>query len=302
MPETTENKPKTYPWSYSRVSCFSECMLKYKLNYVEGWKSNAPVNTQLADKGSAFHTAAEHYFTGMSKEDFVKLLNEKCVAYHVNTTDPTKDFYYDYTSAIEKFFAFWAKFVAPLEAQGYKVSQEQKVNNVINGEEFTGSLDLCIENDENVTIYDYKTGSSINANSYKHQQILYAYMKGLEKGWTVEETAQRTKLYIFGPLIRDLETKTVEQNMLRGVKEIEFTPEEMTDIINNFYKANIDAIHTMNWARASGKKKDFHACSWCPYLGSKPDEKTGFCGCKATSDLGFATPEGIEFHSKKLGK
>jgi hypothetical protein len=65
---------------------------------------------------------------------------------------------------------------------------------------------------------------------------------------------------------------------------------------------NIDDIHSMNWARARGKTSDFHACQWCPYLGSKENPETGFCGCKVTADLGFSSPEGVSFHSKKLGK
>ena len=302
MAENETAKPRQYPWSASRIGCFAECALKYKLNYVEGWKSNAPVNTQLADKGSAFHETAEKFHTGMSKEEFVKILNENTVKFHVNTTDPDADFYYNYDAAVEKFFAFWDKLIAPLEAKGYKVGQELKVNNTIHGEAFTGSLDLCVENEDEIIIYDYKTGSSIKVDSYKNQQLLYAYMKGLERGWDIAETAKRIKCFIFGPLIKDLETKTVEQNMLRGVKEIEYDEQDMRDVIEGYFMKNIDDIHTMNWARATGKKEDFHACSWCPYLGSKENPETGFCGCKVTANLGFSTPEGIEFHSKKLGK
>lgn len=148
MAENETAKPRQYPWSASRIGCFAECALKYKLNYVEGWKSNAPVNTQLADKGSAFHETAEKFHTGMTKEEFVKILNENTVKFHVNTTDPDADFYYNYDAAVEKFFAFWDKLIAPLEAKGYKVGQELKVNNIIHGEAFTGSLDLCVESYE----------------------------------------------------------------------------------------------------------------------------------------------------------
>lgn len=153
-----------------------------------------------------------------------------------------------------------------------------------------------------IIITDYKTGRSINVNNYKDQQLLYAYMKGLEKGWDIPEIAKKVRCFIFGPLIEDLQTKTVEQNMLRGVKEIEYTEEDLRHIIEDYYMKNIDDIHSMNWARARGKTKDFHACQWCPYLGSKENSETGFCGCKVTADLGFSTPDGVSFHSKKLGK
>lgn len=147
----------------------------------------------------------------------------------------------------------------------------------------------------NITVIDYKTGKSINANNYKPQQVLYAYLKGKENGWTMEETCERIKLFIFGPLMQDLETKTVEQNMLRGVKEIKYTLDDMKEIINNYYLKNIDAIHTMNWARAAANIT--HTCSWCPYCGSKPNDK-GFIGCAATVKAGFTSPEGVEFYQK----
>ena len=82
----------------------------------------------------------------------------------------------------------------------------------------------------------------------------------------------------------------------------EGTEEDLRHIIEDYYMKNIDDIHSMNWARARGKTQDFHACQWCPYLGSKENPETGFCGCKVTADLGFSTPEGVSFHSKKLGK
>lgn len=285
----------SFPWSASRVGTFVGCSLRYKLSYVEGWKSTAPVNTQLADKGSAFHEAAEKYYTGMPEEEFRKLLDENIEKYHINVTDPDKDFYYNYEPAIKKFFAFWNFFVVPKEKDGWTVKKEGKVSNVISNESFIGFLDLCLEKDDEVIIVDYKTGKSVNANNYKDQQILYAYMKGLERGWSIEETAQRIKLFIFGPMIEDLESKTVEQNMMRGIKAIEYTAKDMKDIIENHYMKSINAIHTMNWARAMGNVT--HACSWCPYCGSKPNDE-GFEGCPVTAAAGFMTPEGIEFFKK----
>lgn len=284
-----------FSWSASRINTFVGCSLRYKLNYVEHWKSSASVNTQLADKGSAFHEAAEKYHTGMTEEEFRKNLNESIEKYHVNVTDPEKDYYYDYEPAISKFFAFWDYFVKPKEAEGWVVCKEGKVNNTINGEQFTGALDLCLENKDQVIIVDYKTGKSIKADTYKEQQILYAYMKGLEHNWTIEETAEKIQLFIFGPMMEDLSGKTVEQNMLRGLKPILYTAEDMKDIMENYYMKSIDAIHTMNWARASGNVT--HACSWCPYLGSKPNDK-GFSGCSKTVAAGFITPEGVEFLKK----
>lgn len=285
----------SYPWSASRIGCFASCQLKYKLNYVEKWRSSAPVNTQLADKGSAFHETVEKYHTGMSHEELKEILNKNIEKYHVNVTDPNKEFYYNYDIPLEKFFLFWDYFVASKEKEGYKVSQEGKVNGEINGEKFTGALDLCIENDNEIIIVDYKTGKSVVASSYKDQQFLYAYLKGLEHGWDMKTTAEKVKLFIYAPMIEDLKTKTLEQNMMRGIKPIVYTYEDLKDVIENYYMKNIDAIHTMNWARAQGNVE--FSCKWCPYLGSAPN-KDGFSGCPRTLAKGFMTPEGVTFSSK----
>ena len=131
-------------WSASRINCFIDCPLKYKLSYQEGWKSTAPVNTQLADKGSAFHEAVEKYHTGMSQEELWKILEENIKKYNINVTNPEKDFYYDYHPAIEKFFLFWEKFIIPKEKEGYKILKEGWVNGKINDESFCGALDLWV--------------------------------------------------------------------------------------------------------------------------------------------------------------
>lgn len=288
-----------YPWSSSRIGCFASCHLKYKLNYVEKWRSNIPVNTELADKGTAFHETVEKYHTGMQKEELLKILDKNVKKYHVNVTDPNKEFYYNYDAPIEKFLLFWDYFVVPKEKENYKVSQEIRANGEISGEKFVGIIDLCIENDDEIIIVDYKTGHSVNANSYKDQQILYAYLKGLEHGWDIDTIAQKTKLYIFAPMIDDLKTKTLEQNMLRGVKPIEYTVDEMKSIINDYYIKNINDIHTMNWARATGTVS--FACKWCSYLGSLPNDK-GFSGCPKTVAQGFKMEEGVTFSSKEMEK
>lgn len=288
-----------YPWSASRIGCFATCPLKYKLNYVEKWKSSAPVNTQLADKGSAFHETAEKFHTGMEKEEFQKILNENIEKYHVNVTDPEKEFYYDYGPATEKFLLFWKEFVEPKEKEGYKVEQETQVKGNISGEDFIGYLDLCLDNGDNVIVIDYKSGKSVVASTYKDQQLLYAYLKGKEKGWEIPEIAQKIKCYIFAPMLEDLKTKTIEQNMLRGIKEIVYTEGDLKDVIENYYIKNIEDIHTMNWARA--KANIAFSCKWCQYLGSVPNDK-GFSGCPKTHAQGFMTPEGVTFSSKTMGK
>ena len=53
-------------WSSSRVGTYEGCPLKYYYSYVRPFKSDVPVNTTLADKGSCVHETIEQYHTGLS--------------------------------------------------------------------------------------------------------------------------------------------------------------------------------------------------------------------------------------------
>lgn len=326
-------------WSASRVGCFNECPLKYKYVYVEKWKSSLPVNTEKADKGLCFHESVEKYKTGTTEEQLQNLIKENAKKHSVNIDSPNEANYYDYSKAIKKFIAFWNECVIPKEKEGWIVTQETWVKNIINNQPFVGALDLCLESIEmalsddkaeeliskgeqitlikdnvyriknkslaaklaesghkdlgKIIIVDYKTASSINANSYKNQQLLYAYLKGLERNWSFEEIANNVKCFIFGPLITDLENKTIEQNMFRGLKEIKYTVDDLENIIKDYYIKTIKTIETMNWARA--RSNITHACSWCPYCGSKEDKESGFKGCEKTLKAGFTCPENVKF-------
>ena len=245
-----------------------------------------PPNNELANKGLAAHETFEAYKTGMPKEELYKVLNENIKKYNVNTD------VYSYDSAMEKFFAFWEYFIAPKEKAGWKVSQEGWINGVLDGEHFVGALDLMISDENHIEIFDYKTSKTAKADNYKNQMILYAYLEGKQRNWSLKEIADKVTVRLFFPLIEDLEKKTVEQNMLRGVKELSFTENDIKDVIENYFEKNISTIKSIDFSKVKGNIT--HACSWCPYCGAKANDN-GFEGCQITVAAGFASPDEVTF-------
>ena len=294
-------------WSSSRVSTYKDCPLKYYYSYVRPFKSDVPVNTVLADKGSCLHETVEKYHTGMSRDELLEILSEKCKKWNIiNDTEENKEKYsesdrervFDETAGIDRFLLFWDYFVAPKEKEGWIVRQEGEVKKEICGEPFIGKLDLYLKSPTGeYIIADYKTGKSICASDYKFQQILYAYLLGLEEGWTIEETSKKVKLYIFGPLSEQKKPITPEDKMLASIKEIKYDAKEMEDLIKSYINI-ITEIKSIDWNEVEPKLlgKNSFSCKWCQYLGSIPNKETGFSGCKCTYDLGFRQPRNVKFN------
>ncbi len=298
-------------WSSSRVGTYEGCPLKYYYSYVRPFRSDVPVNTTLADKGSAVHETVEQYHTGMSREELLKILDEKCKKWNIindreenkkNYPEEQREKVFDETSAIDRFLLFWNYFVAPKEKEGWIIRQEGEVKKEICGEPFIGKLDLYLESPdgENYIIVDYKTGKNIVASDYKEQQILYAYLLSLEKKWTIEEAANRIKLYIFGPLSEQKKPITLEDKMLASLKEIKYDANDMKEIIDNYIRV-ISEIKTINWKEVdlSLLGKDSYECRWCSFLGSLANSDTKFGGCKKTYDKGFRQPRNVKFIPQK---
>lgn len=301
-------------WSASRVGTYEGCPLKYYYSYVRPFRSDVPVNTTLADKGSVLHETVEKYHTGMSREEIFSILEERCKHYgiindnlQVYTENEINEKYskeeqekvFDETAGLERFFLFWKEFVETKESEGWIVRQEGEVKKEICDEPFIGKLDLYLESPDgnSFIVYDYKTGRSINASDYKFQQVLYAYLLGLEKGWTIEETANRVKLYIFGPLSEQKKPITDFDKMLASVKQIKYTAEEMKELIDNYIHI-ISEIKSIDWKEVDPTLlgRDSFSCKWCQFLGSIPNKETGFSGCKCTYDKGFRQPRNVKFN------
>ena len=289
---------KKKKWSASKVTTFNSCKLKYLYTYINKWKSDIKVNTALADKGSAFHNTVEHYFTGEDKQEFKKRLQENIEKFHVNTTDPEKEYYFDYTKPTTRFFLFWDKFVAAKEKEGYKIGQEETLNGELNGEPFIGYIDLLIEGEDDLIIYDYKTAASGSASSYKDQLILYAYLIAMRKGWKQEDISKKIKLNIFFPFYKvQKQNLSEEDDMLSCVKELKYTQEDVDKVIQ-MYKSSINEEKITDWENVNieflGNVNYYDHCQYCPYLGSIPNED-GFQGCPASCKSGYAQPRNVNF-------
>lgn len=286
-------------WSASRISTFNSCPLKYYYTYVKKWVSSIPADNTAANKGLAFHETVEKYTTGMDKDALHKLMESKIQEYHVDTNE------YDEFGALERFYLFWDEYIAPREKEGFVVKQESWASNkeestkfsanpkLLDGplnEPFVGALDLFLENPTTgeYIIFDYKSGKSPVATKYRPQLILYAYLIGLNKGYTLAQMAEKCKLFVFFPLAKNEDIDKLidpKDKMFASVKALRLTEKDIEKTIND-YKETIDNIHNMDWENPDANKlaTSNFLCQWCDYCGSRPN-RGGFMGCPASKDF-----------------
>ena len=288
-------------WSASKVGCFSGCPLRYKFQYVDKFTRYPDSRNEYSDKGHAVHETVEKYHPGMSEEDLYKLLDENTKKYNVDTEK------YPVRHGIEKFLIFWNRFVQPKLDAGYTFAQETWANGTIAREPFCGALDLYLENKNDPTapvyIIDWKTGQSMNPNSYKNQQVLYAYLKGKEKNWPNDVIVERTHLIIFYPLGKEYNKLDpdaflrlpIEEQAMRCAKEIVFTEADLKAVIDDYFIQNILMINQIDFSKFDGSEGHLgHDCSYCPFAGAKPNPEIGFMGCPKSLEAEVEFPEGFE--------
>lgn len=272
-------------WSASRVGTMADCPLKYRLSYVEGWK-RFPADNVLANKGLSFHETVEHY-TGSNKDELREMLQENIKKYDVDISN------FDVNEGLERFFIWWEKCIAPKEAEGFKIYSEKWSGGFIAGEEFCGKLDLILESPDKVEIYDYKTGKTIDASKYVNQLVLYAYLEGQKRGWSIKQIVENISLKLYFPLatIKDTKTHTytLEEKALKSEKEILLTEDLVNQVIKDYYEKTVNQINATDWSTCTEANMNY-ACSWCPFCGAK---KNGdFIGCPTTVEAGLKLPEG----------
>lgn len=273
-------------WSASRVGTYDGCPLRYMFQYVR-WFKRVPDNSNVfAKKGLAFHETVEQYKSGMSKEELKEILNKKLIEYEVDTSEYNED------KGIEKFLIFWDVYIATKEQEGYVVKQEQEVKGTIFREPFKGYIDLLVEGPNDCIIYDYKTGRKMDPSKYKNQLILYAYLKALERGWTIDQVAEKVKLRIFYPLAEP-GGEDLSEEALRCMRDLVYDRSDVDAVIKDFYQQNILKILTTKWDEFTGDEGIIgHDCAYCPYSGAAPVPEIGFIGCKKSIALGTLPPEG----------
>jgi len=286
-------------WSASRLKTYHACLLKYYYSYVNPYDPNMPANAEMASKGLAFHETAEQMVTGKTDQEMQAILDSKIEEYKVDRTLYPED------EALRRFMLFWKEFIEPKEKEGYKVEKEGWANGIIEGKPFCGALDLALYKYkpdgslEHIFIYDYKTAKTAAAASYKDQLVLYAYLIGLTQNWTFQQIKDNIELFVFFPFSTQNKNNDYD-NMLSSVKRVNYTAEDVEKIISSdistiresesiqWDKVNIDSLGQTNFT-----------CKFCQFLGTVPDESTGFRGCKCSYDAGYRQVRGLKFNLRE---
>ena len=156
----------------------------------------------------------------------------------------------------------------------------------------------CIEQGKDI-IFDYKSGKTPSISKYKDQLLLYAYLRGQERGWDFQQIADNVKLYLFFPMSEQKTAVTDEDKMLASVKEIKYDATVLQDSINAYLKT-IQEIKAHDWENedldALGCPDS--ACCWCEHKGGNPNAE-GYKGCKASRDLGNVQERYVTYHLKE---
>lgn len=289
-------------WSASRLGTYNSCLLKYYYSYVNPYDSNQPVNDELQHKGLCFHETAEQMDSSKTKEEMEAALQAKIEEYNVDTTQYPED------EALRRLLLFWPEFITPLEKKGYTVKKEDWAKGTIEGEPFVGALDLHLlgpkkpDGSQHIIIYDYKTAKTAAAASYKDQLVLYAYLLGMERGWTYQQIKDNIDLFVFFPFSTQKKGNDYD-NMLSSVKRVNYTADDVESIIKKDV-STIRESHSIDWDHvdiANLGTSNF-TCKFCPFLGTIPDPETGFKGCKCSYDEGFRQIRGLKFHMRENKK
>ena len=288
-------------WSYSRISTYDACLLKYYYRYVMPFDPNQEANTEAAHKGSCFHEMAEQMESGKSLESMQEILEAKIVEHNVDRTKYSED------EAFRRFMLFWPEYVTKKEAEGYVTRKEFTFKTNIDNRLYTGNLDLSLykykedgKTLDKCIIFDYKSPKSSSAASYKKQIVLYAYMVGKSQGWNSQQIYENIDCFIFFPF-SDQKHDNDFDNMMASVKRVNYTAQDIDDVIKHDI-AVVREADSIPWETVNLQELGTYtkfSCSYCPYLGSIEDKTTGFSGCKCTYDMGFRQNRGLKFNLRE---
>lgn len=170
-------------YSYSALSTYSSCPLKYDLSYVRKiWLEK--VYSYEVVKGLIFHNYAEHY---KSTNDFNHRATLDYAFSHTHDVSAewvsrlSKDEIQGIIEACKDFKKWWDSFFytslfGPDESVDayFNIHRESQLkgNDPFS---FTGVLDLYYENEKGLHIVDYKTPKNAQISKYRGQLELYAH-------------------------------------------------------------------------------------------------------------------------------
>jgi hypothetical protein len=253
-------------WSASRFGTWLGCKQKYKLVYNDELVVIGR-DAEVATKGLAFHEIAEHMDSTKTEADLYEMAKEVL---------GTKDFdqeKYPVIKAIPRFYMWWQEYVKKYEDQGYTLYRENWENSKLDDKPLVGAIDVLLINEKtkDVRIYDYKTGSTAKIAGYENQLLLYVYMIAKRLGIS---DYSKLQTYLFFPLagLKDENNedpkKTTEKMMLKTMKQLIFTEQDVNDVITNF-KNIINETESIDWDKwdAVQNATMSFACSFCSFVG-----------------------------------
>jgi hypothetical protein len=270
-------------FSYSRVSTFNTCKLKYKFQYYQEIKAEG-VDRKLADKGNAIHLAFEKYVKGDTVEKIMQYVDENIAKYKLNKED------YNYQEAVERFIEFQQSFMEPKIESGFKVYKEMWARSTFCSQPFIGALDTVLISNEEIIIVDFKSAKSAKTDSYQTQLLIYAYLLGKDRNWSYEEITNKIKVYVFFPLAdigKRASLLPVHDRMTSVLKQIVYNEITLQNTIQTLEK-DIEKILAIDWNSINENDAEMsYVCQFCDFRGAIPDPKINFIGCPLTYAAGI---------------
>lgn len=253
-----ENKIKNY--SYSALSTYKQCSLKYDLSYVKFIKTPKVYSYDLV-KGLIFHDYAEHYRSTEEFSDHRSLLD---YSFH-HADDVSEEFLARLTieekqnivNACSEFRTWWDTKFSP----DAKVCRETKLLGT-DPFNFTGVLDLYYEDKDGLHIVDYKTPKNANISFYRDQLELYAHFLSL----SLKKPVKSISIYFaFAQDIKDSRLYKVPMTKVEGT--VEKYKNLVTEITGPDRKAEANLSRMCDYCQFRGLDK------YCPVsvvAGAKP--------------------------------
>jgi CRISPR/Cas system-associated exonuclease Cas4 (RecB family) len=239
--------------------------LKYSLQYKRGYYAEDTVQNVLTRKGNAFHQFAEHYDPSWSPD----YINQRRLELEKQFTLPEE---FSLEIPIKRFLKFYDEVMAPVIFAGGKVHKEIEFKFELDGNNFTGKLDVLLEKpDGSFHIIDYKTGKSSNTSYYVDQMMLYAWALHKQYGIPEDQIVNKVAVNIYFALA-DQE----KEDPLKVFKAIKFTKQTLDEVRRSFAD-KIAAIESNTWAPEANLNR---MCEFCPFCGF-----SAFCPLSAKSGL-----------------
>jgi len=275
-------------YSASRFGCFSSCLTKYKLVYIDELVVTGK-EIAVQAKGLAFHHIAEFMDSTKTLEELTAKAKEILEG---ETFDQEK---YPVIKAIPRFYMWWHEYITKWEAEGFTLAKEQWEYSAIDKKSIVGAMDIQLVNEatKEAIIIDFKTGATAKIDGYENQLMLYAYMMKNK----LKTKYNKIRTYAFFPMaaLKDEDIDNPESTrkyMLKAFKQLIFTEDQVKDMLDHF-KIVIKKTDEEDWSNLDLLKNATmsYSCSWCD-----------FCGhpklCPATYQAGFKFPRKCKVMTK----